>query len=556
MALIGSRRRQGDFLLLPVLAVYAVLAFVLVSPDVVYSGDMGVKFVQARALFDSGFRSLAIPYRGAFLDPTGAFNPFRPPFVLDTPQGLQAIFPPAGAVLEALFAGFGGIYGMRLLSLLSAGVVLMCAVRLTAVRGAPLVPLVLGLGTPLWFYGTTEWEHAPALAFSTAAFAVGVQAGTRRAVLSGALLGAATAVRDECGLLVVGLLALVWLAGRSLRSVFACLCGAAGVLAIAAAIEVWWFGRPPAAHLQHAVHLLRAAFHLTSAPNPELPVLAPLTTVERYQTVVEYWLMGFGGLPAIALLAAVLAAIVLRLAGRTRAAFVVLAAAAAPSLIDAAMTARAPAFVAGLFRSAPFLVFALLPRVTADPDARRLARVVVIATISYVALAFLAVDTTGGKGLGARLLLPLLPLLAAGAITAVVALVRAPDRWERATGAIGVALMCGALVMHAGGTMRAWVASSAGQAEQLAIVKAADAGIVVADDMFTAQQLLPLYYRRLVLLADSEERGASLGAVLAREHIPTAVLVSRRSTPRASLAPLEIRAISGRYGYLVEVWRR
>ena len=65
-------------------AVYALLGLYVLDPDAVYSGDIGVKYVQARALVDAGFRNLDIPYPGAFLDPAREFFPLRPPFVMES----------------------------------------------------------------------------------------------------------------------------------------------------------------------------------------------------------------------------------------------------------------------------------------------------------------------------------------------------------------------------------------------------------------------------------------------------------------------------------------
>ena len=169
-----------------VLAAYAVLAFAVLSTDVVSSGDIGVKFVQARALLDSGFRSLAMPNRASVLDPKEQFSPFRAPFVFATPDGRQAIFPPAAAVLQAPFVGVAGIAGMRLLAIVATGVVLWCASRL-AERGSMYVPILLGFGTPLWFYGVTESEHAIGVAFSTAAFAVAASGRPVAGALAGLL---------------------------------------------------------------------------------------------------------------------------------------------------------------------------------------------------------------------------------------------------------------------------------------------------------------------------------------------------------------------------------
>ena len=48
---------------------YAVLGLWVLAPEVVYSGDIGVKYVQARALGLQRLASMDIPYRGAFLYP-------------------------------------------------------------------------------------------------------------------------------------------------------------------------------------------------------------------------------------------------------------------------------------------------------------------------------------------------------------------------------------------------------------------------------------------------------------------------------------------------------
>lgn len=61
---------------------YAVFGLLVLAPEGLYSGDIGVKFVQARALAASEFRSLDIPYLGEFLDPSREFFPIRPPFVM------------------------------------------------------------------------------------------------------------------------------------------------------------------------------------------------------------------------------------------------------------------------------------------------------------------------------------------------------------------------------------------------------------------------------------------------------------------------------------------
>ena len=155
-----------------VVAFYAWLGLVVLVPEAVYSGDIGVKYVQARALVDNGFTSLNIPYPGEFLDPSREFVPLRPPFVMNTAGETQAIFPPASAVIQALAVGLAGFRGMIAVSIVSAAVMLIAAWKMApAGYGLPIV-LAIGLGGPLWFYAVSGWEHAPAVAFGTAAFAL------------------------------------------------------------------------------------------------------------------------------------------------------------------------------------------------------------------------------------------------------------------------------------------------------------------------------------------------------------------------------------------------
>ncbi len=537
---------------------YAVLAFVVLSADVVSSGDVGVKFVQARALLDSRFRSLAIPYRGAIIDPDASFTPFREPFVLVTPSGeTQAIFPPAAALLQALFVGFGGVAGMRLLSIIGAAVVLWVAARLAGERTAIWIPIVLGFGTPLWYYAVTESEHAAAVAFGMGAFALAATGRSGLAMSAGALLGAGSALRDECALLLPGLLFAIWWKTRSYKAIAGAIAAMSAVLLAAAAIDVWWFGRPVAAHLQHAVHFVRSALHVTSAPNPELPVLAPMTLRERYETVVEYWLIGVDTTPAILLLIAMaIVSALIAIRGERRPMAIALTVLATVAVLDAATLAHAPKFVAGLYRLSPFVVFAILPRAADDESGSWLYRVTLVTLASYLVLAWLGVDTTGGKALGPRLLLPLLPLVAASAVVSIRGYLSSGLPLNRIIGACGAVLIGASLVIHLGSTLPAWVERTREDAQRLAAIVASDQRILVADDMYTAQQLLQLYYRRIILLADGFERGAQLGTVLDRQHVPSVLVVSRRVTPRTLLPPLQAVWTSAQYRYLIQIWRR
>ena len=94
------------------------------------------------------------------------------------------------------------------------------------------------------------------------------------------------------------------------------------------------------------------------------------------------------------------------------------------------------------------------------------------------------------------------------------------------------------------------------EADRLGAIANAEQRVLVADDMFTAQQLLPLSYRRIILLADNDRQATALGAALDREKIPSVLLVSRHLNPGIELPPLKAVWTSARYRFLIQVWRR
>ena len=205
--------------------------------------------VQARSLADQRFRSLDIPYRGAAVDPERRFVPLRPPFVMPVGRELQAIFSPAAAVLDGVFVALSDYRGMILRAFLSAVLILWLAWRLTGGPEAAAMPIVLGFGSPLWFYGMIGWEHAPAVALGALAFFVAARNSSLwNAALAGVLLGCGAAIRDEVILLAPGLAFALWLVHRDLKRAAVAAAGIVAVLGAAGAVEVWWFHRPLAAH--------------------------------------------------------------------------------------------------------------------------------------------------------------------------------------------------------------------------------------------------------------------------------------------------------------------
>jgi hypothetical protein len=559
---------------------YTIFGLWVLAPDAVYSGDIGVKYVQARALAQHWLTSLDIPYPGAFLDPDEEFLPMRPPFIMTTAGTTQAIFSPFSAMFQAVAVALAGMRGLVLLSIAGAVVTIGAAVSLAPPDLRVAVLLALGLGSPLWFYAVSGWEHAPAVAFGTAAFALAVRArgsapavrkrtlgsdpGRRftysagAAVAAGALVGTGAVFRDEVLLLFPGILAVLWWQSRSLRTVGAAVGAAMVPLIIAAGVEVVWFHRPAAAHLRHAVHLVQRAAHLTEAPNPDVPVLTPFTLRDRYATVVQYWLFGYGNNWLLGLLcAALVAAAVLQ---RTRQSSVALLVWLMPIVAFAAVDLRevvtAPKWLAGLHRCSPYLVFALMPLPFGTTGYGWLRPAILLTAAAYLLIAFAGIDTTGGKALGPRLLLPLLPLLAVSAVMGIGAYLRAPAGVDRAIGATGLGLVSMAIGIHVLGCIPAYSSRNRDDFKGLQAVVASGERVIVADDEFTAQLLLPLYYRRILLLADTPEGSRRLGERLASQRLGSLLVVTRWSDTPIDLAPFRKRKTERRGRMTLQFWER
>jgi hypothetical protein len=538
---------------------YAVLGLVVLTPDAIYSGDIGVKYVQARALVANRFASLDIPYPGAFIDPERTFFPMRPPFVMEAGGTTQAIFSPVSSILQALGVALADIRGLVLLTILSAAAILYSAARLVPDACSTAVVAALGIASPLWFYAVSGWEHAPAVACGTAAFAVAVRRRGRTAMLlAGALVGAGATIRDEVLLLLPGLLLVAWLRDRRIRDAVAAASGALVPLLAAAVVEVWWFERPVAAHLRHAVHLLQSAVQATDVPSEELPSLTPFTLRDRYDTVVVYWLLGYGRPPVmLALAAAYGAGWLARIRWKTSAGFVPwLVGILVLASVDLVDLLTAPKWLAGLFRVAPYTVMALIPAPVSAAPRGRLPGITIATTAAYLALAFAGVDTTGGKSLGPRLLLPLLPLLAAVAVWTTALYWQTQRKGDRVVAVAGMLLVVMCALVHLTGTMPAYVERNAADGRAVRAVADSPARVVVADDQFTAQLLFPLYYRKVIFLADSVESGRRLGELLDRQHVARALIVSQHAQPSTVLPPLHLDATERHGRTVIQQWQR
>jgi hypothetical protein len=126
------------------------------------------------------------------------------------------------------------------------------------------------------------------------------------------------------------------------------------------------------------------------------------------------------------------------------------------------------------------------------------------------------------------------------AIIRIMEYLSSETRFERWAGRLGVALAAMTLVVHTYATTYAYYARNRDDAAVVSAVANARERIVIADDPFTAQLLLPLYYRKIVLLADSRDAAQQLASMLTGQRVPGALLVSRSPDPAVTLPGLRV----------------
>jgi hypothetical protein len=152
------------------------LAFSLLPGKGFWINDNGCKFVQLQGIIKSHYRDFSIPWPGRDRDPLFAYNPIPSPFGHVVQGRLYGTFSPVFPLLSSFpyrLLGFAGLY----LIPLAGGLLTLPAVwRLTDILAddpaarriaQPLAVFLVGLGTPLWFYSMTFWEHAPAVCLTT-----------------------------------------------------------------------------------------------------------------------------------------------------------------------------------------------------------------------------------------------------------------------------------------------------------------------------------------------------------------------------------------------------
>ena len=170
------------------------------------TGDAGVKIWQVQSLLHTGQLTAPINYLGAIYDPDHQYSPFVPPWFLwqnDQPYSeYTSPFIWASAPLYALFDHVGLLIIPWLSGALLVIMSAWLAWRVSPTRWASLVPIVVGVGSPLLIYSTEFWEHTLGTLLAVLALALLVKANdaqrpTRWLIGAGAAIGLSLTMRAE-----------------------------------------------------------------------------------------------------------------------------------------------------------------------------------------------------------------------------------------------------------------------------------------------------------------------------------------------------------------------
>ena len=501
--------------------IFAILGLHVLDPEALISIDAGIKLLQAQALQDSGFASLAIPYPAEALDPQREFAPFALPFVFERGGTFHGVYPLAAAATYAPVLT-RGLTGTVLISVVSALLVMLAMVPVAGRQSLGAVA-ILALCTPFWAYGVLMWEHMPALACSTWAWVLLRRTSTREHVVGGVLLGVATALRPETLLLVPGLAIINW---RTLHTRGLVICGLAFALPIVAvgAVDALLYGRTPFAHVMHAVDV---AWRVVG---DAAPVARPpeKSLIAQARIVVGDWVVGIPGVTAGVLLAGVLIT-----AHQVRAriaqplVIVTLALATVLAFRDAVAMWPTPELLAGLVRGSPCLLLALLPWASVQPVSKE-RRAEFLAVGLFVAGLF-ATRQYAGVQIGPRFLVPLLPLLAKMTADTFDAY-----RWAARSGGtmalvagLSVAVLAGSAAIQVAGNLRAVHVLNREGTQLLQFVRQSGAPVVVLSDVFLINHIAPDYGKTLVVRALNSAESAALSHRLSARGVTEVLTMDR-----------------------------
>jgi hypothetical protein len=368
-----------------------------------------------------------------------------------------------------------------------------------------LVPLVIGLTTPLSFYALVLWEHALAVCMTTLAVFCILKAseGNRMAwaLIGGLAVGIGYWMRNEILLFAPALFIGLASARGQRRLLLACVAGLIAGIAPLLLFNTFLFGLPLGPDV---------AINFTMAQQSMLKGLLEVRVPVMSQLLLDapdrIWL----SLPIV--LFALLASFPFP---RIRPWLLI---GMAIAIFFGIYNTQALDVRIGLASTSPLVLLALPVR--AQPDSQRSAlRLLIITALVYGAGVLLSAPNEGGYAWGPRYLLPVIPLLSVLSIGAITTLVRSSRGFERwiTLGAVVLLLVGSTWIQYRSVYL---LQQSASQIQRIVQRVDAQNQRVILTDMWYAPQLLgPLYLDRLVFFAAQPEQLEELSSALKQHRI-------------------------------------
>lgn len=497
---LSSRGRRWSVAAL-VLVVTAYLVWIWSLPsDTFWAGDMGVKLIQMESLIRSGFTRLSLDYPGQAIDPEGTYFPIARLFAERVNGSWFAVFPPLFPALSAPFYLLLGYRGLYVLPLVSS-VVILCSSLVLARRAgigqhAIYLPVVLGLGSPLFLYSVVFWGHSLGACLCLAGFMLALGPPVRllrgfSRVAAGAALGLAAAVRPECYWFAAGCVAacLCERGGKPWRGAVQVLFGVVAVSSVSWIFNSVAFGHPLGLH-----YLLNVRESFGQAPllsdraaqagqNAVRMLLNPST-----EEAVNLWILIPLGLFVLACWC--------RLKWLINAAAVL---AMAPIVVLMAD----PHLKEGLFAVSPICAFWLAgwPFHQKGRGAGFRFRAAVVVSVFIVGVIATS-PTAGGWQFGPRLLLPACPLLLLLSVQGLIALQRRFA--QKLIFVVFVGCMCVGVVT----ALHAMHAANRHKTDWRLLRQAfgkIESHVIVTDRPYLPQSLASLYYEKTFFLLPTDD---------------------------------------------------
>lgn len=529
------RQSPRRLLILSVVAIVAIQTVLFIQSASIRgfaTGDGGVKLWQVQAILRSGNLDAPLTYPGAVYDPAHLYSPLVSPWAFwQNDQVFTEYTSPFIWISVPLFAWFGQA-GLLLLPWLCSALIVIASAwlawRVRPDRSAALVPIIVGLASPISIYGMEFWEHTPGTILAVFALAAIVKSidSPRQSVwliLSGAAIGLGLTMRAELYVLPMAVVIGLWLIRSTvplIRSLFFIAIGGLITGGSWSVYEYLHWGSPFGPRLAQNIPLLGGSDMLTRLGD---------TTGENW---TMFWPRAGEGLQVLAILGvAALVFLLIAFAAqkfrnadvgvRIRSiafwvlAFGVLAIVALTSwrianwntVVDQRPDDLLSTFP--LILLLPLLVVASLNLQTQRSEIRvyrlEITRFLLIAPVAFVILVLLFSPFHGGVQWGPRFLLYIIPPLS------VVIVDRLASLWQISTRSVcaGAAFVFSALLMagifSTGMGIQFMHDNQLGNAEFTNSIEHTPEKIVIADAWFIPQGAAYTYEDKVWYLAEDEQ---------------------------------------------------